>query len=122
MNDFILLGGKRYKTFFKKWTPELQRGAGEQCLVSGGAERQFGQFIDGWRGLVKAPVTPESSEYGSIADLRSLILLNQVVALRDHYDQPYNVILVGPYGEDSHLTDWESASNYFMVSFRLVKV
>jgi hypothetical protein len=122
INNYITLGGCKYKTSAATWMPKFDRPVQVRRLWNGNRDVTFGPGgMSSWTGDIIAPVTA-AGDYGDIEDLRALYSEDTTQAFTDHYGVSYNVALIGSIGERSKLRMWDAASNEFLVPVILVMV
>ena len=86
MNNYIVLNGKRYMTVHKNWKPVVGKPATVRYTLSGETDVTYGTGTEvGWSGEISCPVTPISSAWGAIEDMRLLKTYMAPVAFVDHF-------------------------------------
>jgi hypothetical protein len=123
MNNYILLDGKRYATQTKAWTPTVDKPNTIRKTLAGELDVTYGPgAFEEWIGTVEAPVTPISSSWGSIQDLRATLLKRASVEFEDHYGiQRWDVHCIGPFKERSLSPMWDALSNIWFMDVKIVK-
>ncbi len=123
MNNYITLDGKKYKCPAKQWMPITTKPGTVRYTLLGEVDVTFGSTaIKEWQGQIEGPITPTDNTWGSITDLRTTLAKTTELAMIDHYGTAITVVAVGPFKEDSFMAAWDSPSNHFNITARIIKV
>ncbi len=124
--SYIILDGYRYKTLAKQWRPYTVRAATARLTLLGSLEATFGTgTLKKWEGIIStphgesSPGDPDGTLDGNIVTLRLALEKRQVLSFTDHNGIVYDVIAVGPFGEQTIQNVWNAASNKYMVQVQL---
>jgi hypothetical protein len=125
VRNYIVLDGKWYKTPAKSWNPVTNKPGTVRATLLGSVDVTFGSAaIREMQGQIEALAQAHlpPNNWGTIQDLRTTLEKCQSVPFTDHLEDDYEVVLIGPFKEDSFTSLWDSAENTFKVSVRIIKV
>ena len=118
MNNYIMLGTKRYRTPADAWEPTTVTPRTVRVLQDGSLDATFANVtIYEWNGVVEASVTPDTN-FGTVAELQTQLATKGSVSFQDHYGTSYSVAYISKSGPlKSRTPMWDGTSN--TVSFEV---
>jgi hypothetical protein len=123
MNNYITLDDKKYKCPAKQWQPVTTKPNSVRVTLLGEVDVTFGSAtIREWQGQIEGPVSVPDGTWGTVDDLRATLAKRQELPLIDHFGISHTVVCIGPFKEEPFMSMWDSASNHFNVSARIIKV
>lgn len=98
---------KKFAVLYEGYKPRLTKRANLEETINGGMDAQFGAIYDVRDYVIRVRYTENETEWGDLEDLRAFFVLNNpngnpsnVITLCDHFDDEYQVWMVGDFQEN----------------------